>query len=289
MSIHAKKWDSYACLQGFSNKNIDADIPTVDHVKKTLLSLKTKPRQKQINAFINIIRLHVRKLANFFDLNVNLSYAYRYGEKQTEHLFLNKDLEDISRLLKQNYKDLNLKKDLFKDKKTNYIFNNFIDLVVINSYKSKISQTLASSPYECMFTYALIDTISKDYIQHIKKKNNIKSFIETYITYNSLNNTFMKERGKAVKSYLKKEDINKNYHYLYQNCREVFPWKHLPRPNNSIENISKILSAHRYHSIHWQKTYSRKIKPSLFESKRVCYKLIQKVTRIYYFLEKSKR
>ena len=74
---------------------------------KTLLSLKTKPRQKQINAFINIIRLHVRKLANFFDLNVNLSYAYRYGEKQTEHLFLNKDLEDISRLLKQNYKDLN--------------------------------------------------------------------------------------------------------------------------------------------------------------------------------------
>ena len=60
-----------------------------------------------------------------------------------------------------------------------------------------------------MFTYALIDTISKDYIQHIKKKNNIKSFIETYITYNSFNNTFMKERGKAVKSYLKKEDINK--------------------------------------------------------------------------------
>ena len=60
---------------------------------KTLLSLKTKPRQKQINAFINIIRLHVRKLANFFDLNVNLSYAYRYGEKQTEHLFLNKDLK----------------------------------------------------------------------------------------------------------------------------------------------------------------------------------------------------
>ena len=291
MSIHAKKWDSYACLQGFSNKNIDADIPTVDHVKKTLLSLKTKPRQKQINAFINIIGLHVRKLANFFDLNVNLSYAYRYGEKQTEHLFLNKDLEDISRLLKQNYKDLNLKKDLFKDKKTNYIFNNFIDFVVINSYKSKISQTLESSPYECMFTYVLIDTISKDYIQHIKKKNNIKSFIETYITYNSFNNTFMKERGKAVKSYLKKEDINKNYHYLYQNCREVFPWKHLPKPNNSIESISKILSAHRYHSIHWQKKLiAEKIKPSLFESKRVCYKLIQKSYKnLLFFGENQKK
>ena len=74
------------------NKNIDADIPTVDHIKNLIIA-QNQAETKQINAFINIIRLHVRKLANFFDLNVNLSYAYRYGEKQLNIYFLIKTLK----------------------------------------------------------------------------------------------------------------------------------------------------------------------------------------------------
>ena len=161
-------------------------------------------------------------------------------------------------------------------------------MVVFDSYKSEISRTLASSPFECMFSCTLIDYISKDYIQHIKKKNNIQSFIKGYITTYGYDQT---QRGLAVKNLFKKEDIDKNYYHLYLNCRDVFPWKDLPIPNNSFETISKVLSAHRYHTIYWQKKLvAEKIKPSFFESKSICFKLIQQSYKnLVFFGEKQKK